>query len=86
MEPTEEELDLAVERFINTYKDFRKAAKKLMAIMDSMNRKRNQELEALSGDSKQVHEFLIQIMDESGQIGEKCFGIKCIADNQKRQE
>ncbi len=44
IEPTEDELDLAVERFINTYKDFRKAAKKLMAIMDSMNKKRNQEL------------------------------------------
>ena len=86
MEPTEEELDLAVERFINTYKDFRKAAKKLMAIMDSMNKKRNQELETLSGNSKQVHDFLIQIMDESGQIGEKCFGIKCVAEKEKEQE
>jgi len=86
MEPTEDELDLAVERFINTYKDFRKAAKKLMAIMDNMNKKRNQELEALSGNSKQVHDFLIQIMDDSGQIGEKCFGIKCMADKEKEQE
>jgi len=86
MEPTEDELDLAVERFINTYKDFRKAAKKLMAIMDNMNKKRNQELKALSENSKQIHEFLIQIMDDSGQIGKKCFGIKCIADKQKKQE
>ena len=86
MEPTEDEFDLAVERFINTYKDFREAAKKLMAIMDSMNKKRNKELEALSGNSKQVHDFLIQIMDESGQIGKKCFGIKCVADKEKEQE
>jgi len=84
MEPTEDELDLAVERFINTYKDFRKAAKKLMAIMNNMNKKRNQELEALSGNSKQIHDFLIQIMDESGQIGEKCFGIKCMADENNK--
>ena len=86
IEPTQEELDLVVERFINTYKDFRKAAKKLMAIMDNMNRKRNQELEALSGNSKQIHDFLIQIMDDSGQIGKKCFGIKCMADKEKKQE
>ena len=84
-ELTEDELDLAVERFLNTYKDFRKAAKKLMAIMDSMNRKRYQELKALSGDSKQIHEFLIQIMDDSGQIGEKCFGIRCAADKEEKQ-
>ena len=86
MEPTEEELDLAVEEFTKTYKAFEKAAKKLMAIMDSMNKKRNQELKALTGDSKQVHDFLIQIRDESGQIGEKCFGIKCVADKEKKQE
>ena len=80
MKPTEDELDLAAEEFEETYKAFEKAAKKLMAIMDSMNKKRNQELEALSGDSQQIHEFLIQIMDDSGQIGERCFGIKCVAD------
>jgi len=52
MEPTEEELDLAVEEFTKTYKAFEKAAKKFMAIMDSMHKKRNQELETLSGNSK----------------------------------
>ena len=86
MEPSEEELDLAVEEFTKTYKAFEKAAKKLMAIMDSMNKKRNQELEALSGNSKQIQDFLIQIMDDSGQIGKKCFGIKCLADKEKKQE
>jgi hypothetical protein len=86
IEPTEEEIDLAVERFIYTYKDFREAAKKLMAIVETMNRKRNQELEALSGNSKQIHEFLIQIMDDSGPIGEKCFGMKCIAEKEKKQQ
>jgi len=85
-EPTEDELDLAVETFIDTYKDFEKAAKNLMAIMDSMNKQRHQELEALSGDSQQPHEFLIQIIDESGQIGENCFGIKCVVEKEKKQE
>ncbi|MCJ2534416.1 MAG: hypothetical protein LN364_04205 [Candidatus Thermoplasmatota archaeon] len=44
MKPTEDELDLAAEEFEETYKAFGKAAKRLMAIMDSMNKKRNQEL------------------------------------------
>ncbi|GAF97181.1 unnamed protein product [marine sediment metagenome] len=85
IKPSEDELAVAVERFIDTYEDFRKAAKRLMSIMDSMNKKRNQELEALSGNSKQIHEFLIQIMDDKGQIGEKCFGIKCVAEKEKEQ-
>jgi len=83
---TEEELDLAVHEFEKTLKAFEKAAKKLMSIMDSMNKKRNQELESLSGNSKQVHEFLIQMMDDSGQVGEKCFGIRCVAEKDKKQE
>ena len=85
IQPTEEELDLAVEEFEKTLKAFGKAAKKLMAIMDSMNRKRYQELKALSGESQQIHEFLVQIMDESGQIGENCFGIRCVADKEEKQ-
>jgi len=82
--PPEDELDIAVERFLNTYKDFRQAAKKLMAIMDSMNKKRNQELEALHGNSQQPYQFLIQMMDDSGQIGENCFGIRCVAEKEKK--
>ena len=57
-----------------------------MAIMDSMNKKRQQELKSLFGDSQQSYQFLIQMMDNSGQIGEKCFGIKCIAEKEKKQE
>jgi len=84
--PRKDELDLAVEEFTKAYKIFEKAAKKLMAIMDSMNKKRQQELKGLFGDSQQSYQFLIQMMDESGQIGEKCFGIKCIAERKKKQE
>jgi hypothetical protein len=85
-EPSEDELDLAAEEFTKTYKAFEKAAKRLMAIMESMNRRGNQELEALSGNSKQIHDFLIQIMDESSKIGEKTFGIKCVAQKEKKEE
>jgi hypothetical protein len=42
--------------------------------------------ESLSGNSKQIHEFLIQIMDDSVQIGEKSFGIKCVAEKEEKQE
>ncbi|MBE9522214.1 MAG: hypothetical protein IME95_03395 [Proteobacteria bacterium] len=48
--------------------------------------KRHQELKALSGDSQQIYEFLIQMMDDKGQIGEKCFGIRCMAEKQKEKE
>ena len=84
MKPTKDELDLAAEEFEETYKAFEKAAKKLMAIMDSINRKRYQELKTLSGDSQQIYEFLIQMMDKSGQIGEKSFGIKCVAEKKNK--
>jgi len=84
--PTDDQFDSVVYEFIKTYTAFEKAAKKLMSIMDSMNKKRNQELESISGNSKQIHEFLIQMMDNSGQIGENCFGIKCVAEKEKRKE
>jgi len=69
IEPREDELDLAAEEFEETYKAFEKAAKNLMAIMDSMNKKRQQELKSLFGDSQQTHEFLIQMMDDSARLG-----------------
>jgi hypothetical protein len=81
---TEEEFDIEVERFLNTYKDFERAAKKLTAIMDSMNKKRYQELKALSGESQRIYQFLIQMMDDTGQIKERCFGIRCMADKEKK--
>ncbi|GAG11935.1 unnamed protein product, partial [marine sediment metagenome] len=40
MKRKEDELDLAVDEFEKTYKLFEKAAKELMAIMESMNRKK----------------------------------------------
>jgi len=81
---TEEEFDIAVERFLNTYKDFERAAKKLTAIMDSMNKKRYQELKAFSGESQRIYQFLIQMMDDTGQIKERCFSIRCMADKEKK--
>ena len=40
MKRTEDEFGLAVQEFEKTLKAFEKASKNLMAIMDSMNRKR----------------------------------------------
>ena len=85
-ELTEDELDIAVVRFLNTYKDFEKAAKKLMSIMESMNKQKYQELKALSGNSKQIHEFLIQAMDDSGHIKEHPFSISYVSEKEKRKE
>jgi len=84
--PTEDELDLAAEELKKTFKAFEKAAKKLISILEDMNQKRYQELKALSGDNQKIHDFLVQIMDDSGQLGEECFGIRCMAEKEKKKE
>ena len=84
--PTEDELDLAAHKFKTTFKAFEKAAKNLIAILEDMNKKRYQELKAFSGDSQRIHDFLVQIMDDSGRLGETCFGIRCMAEKEKKKE
>ena len=82
----EDELDTAAAEFINTFNNFKKAAKKLMVIMDSIRKKNYQELRGLPGATQESHEFLIQVIDESGQIVEKCFGLRCMVEEEKKQE
>ena len=84
--PTEDELDLAAEKFKKTFKALEKAAEKLISILENMNKKRYQELKALSGKNQKIHDFLGQIMDDSGQLGEKYFSIRCMADKGRKQE
>ena len=84
--PTEDEFDLAAEGFKKTFKAFEKAAKKLISILEVMNKKKYRELKALSGDNQKIHDFLVQTMDYSGQLGEKCFGIRCMAEKEKKKE
>jgi hypothetical protein len=81
----EDELDKAAAEFINTFNDFKKAAKKLMVIMESINEKNYRELRGLPEGIQESHKFLIQIIDESGQVVEKCFGIRCVAGEEKKQ-
>jgi len=81
----EDDLDTAAAEFINTFNDFKKAAKKLMTIMDSIREKNYQELKGLPGGTQQTHDFLIQMMDDNGQIGGNCFGIRCVTGEDKRQ-
>ena len=82
----EEELDKAVEEFIKAFNAFKKAAKKLMAVLDSMKKRKFEGITGVSGETQRIHEFLIQVMDESGQIGEKTFGIKCLAEEEKDRD
>jgi hypothetical protein len=81
----EDELDAAAAEFINTFNDFKKAAKKLAVIMDSIREKNFQELRGLPGETQQTHDFLIQMMDDNGQIGGRCFCIRCVVGEEKRQ-
>ena len=72
LEPVE---SLQVERPGGSSKEYRKNWARLIQKI----------YEALSGKGQQIHEFLIQIMDDSGQIGERCFGIKCVAEKEEKQ-
>ncbi len=83
--PTHYDLELAVSEFKRSARDFEKAAKKLMAIMDRMKKRNYEEIKEISGETQRINDFLIQIMDESGQIGEKFFGIKYVIDKKKDQ-
>lgn len=57
-----------------------------MAIMDSMIRKKYQELKGVTRKIHRIQEFLVQMMDESGQIREKCFGIRYVAEEEKKEK
>jgi hypothetical protein len=77
---SEDELDLATNEFVKTYKEFEKAAKNLMTIMDSMIQASEQGIHSFFEGQQQIHEFIIQMMDDDGRIGEKSIGIKCEAE------
>jgi hypothetical protein len=79
------ELDLAVSEFKKTSKAFEKAAKNIIAILDKMNKHKYHKSKETSGESKQIQDFLIQIMDDTGKIEEKYFSIKCEIDKDKIQ-
>ena len=76
---SEDELDLATNEFTKTYKAFEKAAKNLMAIMDSMIKESDQGIHSFFEGQQQIHEFIIQMIDDNGRMGEKSIGIKCEA-------
>lgn len=81
--PTENELDLAVEEFKKTFKSFEIAAKKLISITESMNKKRYQESKTCFDETEQIYKFIIKALDDAGQVREGHFGIKCVADDEK---
>jgi hypothetical protein len=43
------------------------------SVSDKDNHKKSKEI---SGESKKIQDFLIQLMDDTGQIGEKCLRIR----------
>ena len=82
----EEELGKAVREFQESFKVFERAAQRLMAIMECMHQERRKELKALSGQTKRMHEFLVQMMDDKGEVVEECFGIKCVSEKEKTEK
>ena len=82
----ENELNITVREFQETFKAFEKVAQRLMVLMECMRQERRKEFKALSSDTQRLHEFLVQTMDDSGEIVEKCFGVRCVADREKIEE
>ena len=74
---SEDDLDIATNEFVKTYKEFEIAAKNLMAIMDGMIKASDQGKHSFFEGQQQIHEFIIQMIDDKGRIGEKSIGIKC---------
>jgi hypothetical protein len=74
---SEDDLDIATNEFVKTYKEFEIAAKNLMAIMDGMIKASDQGIHSFFEGQQQIHEFIIQMIDDKGRIGEKSIGIKC---------
>ena len=82
----EHELDIAVRDFQETFKAFENSAQRLMVIMEYMHQERRKELKGLSDQTKRMHEFMVEMMDDSGEVVEKSFGIKCVADEDKTEK
>lgn len=84
--PTDDQFDLVVNEFIKTFEAFEKAAKKIMAIMNSMNKQIYQEPKRCLDETNRIHKFIIKALDDTGHIKEHPFGIRYVADKEKKQE
>jgi len=51
-----------------------------------MGKKKHKKLKIFSEEAQQIHAFLIQMEDDSGQIGEKVFGLRCAIGNGDKQK
>ena len=83
---TENELAIATIELKNALKNIEQAAKKFMAVLEGMDKKKHKKLKEFSEQTQQIHEFLIQIEDDSGQIGAKVFGLRCASGKGYKQK
>ncbi len=74
---TEGELGVDAYKLKKAFKNFEKAAKKYLAVIDGMGKKKHRKLKEFSEQTQQIHEFLIQIEDDSSQLEGKSFGLRC---------
>ncbi len=81
---TEGELGVAAYESKKAFKNFEKAAKKFLAVTDGMGKKKHRKLKEFSEQTQQIHEFLIQIGDNSSQLEGKSFGLRCAIGKEDR--
>ena len=83
---SEEELEIAAQELKKAFQNFEKAAKKFLAVMDGMGKRRHGKLKEFSEETQQIHEFLIQMQDQEGAIKEKVIQLKCAIEKEQKQK
>lgn len=73
---TEDELEIAAKELKKAFQNFEKAAQNFLAVTGGMNKEKHRELKEFSEQTQQIHKLLIQIGNDSGQIGRKHFGLR----------
>jgi DNA repair protein RadC len=73
----ENELNIAAKELKEAFQNFEKAAKKFLTVIDGMGKKKHRKLKEFSEQTQQIHEFLIQIGDNSSQLEGKSFELRC---------
>ena len=82
----EDELEIAAKELKKAFQNFEKAAQKFLAVMDGMGKRKHRKLKEFSEETRQIHEFLIQMQDQEGAIKEKVFSLKCAIEKGHKQE
>lgn len=82
----EDEHEIAAKELKKAFQNFEKAAKKFLAVIDGMGKGKHRKLKEFSEETQQIHEFLIQMQDQEGEIKAKVLSLKCAIEKGHKQK